>query len=123
MKNETLTIDDVLLIDHTVAVPRIPPLTDYAQRSPGWTEVEYPFVDRGSERVAVGFWTGEPGSVALDPWAYTEVCSILSGRVAVVDQTGRRKDFGPGEAFVVPKGFVGTWITVEAATKLFVAIA
>ncbi len=123
MKNETFTIEDVLSIDRPVGLPRVPPLTDYVQHSANWAEAEYPVFDSPSERVTVGYWTGEPGSVVLSSWAYTEVCSILSGRVAVVDSAGKRKDFGSGEAFIVPKGFVGTWITVEQASKIFIAIA
>ena len=70
-----------------------------------------------------GYWTGEPGSVEIDPWVYTEICSIISGRVAIADRNGRRLEFGPGEAFLIPKGFAGKWITLEPAKKIFLAIS
>jgi uncharacterized cupin superfamily protein len=101
----------------------VPPLSDYAQASPDWTEAEYRFFDEQSERVVVGFWTGEPGEVELSPWPYTEVCSILSGRVAVRSREGEQTEFAAGTAFLIPKGFDGTWITLETTTKLFVAIS
>jgi uncharacterized cupin superfamily protein len=117
-----LTVKDIAVMNGAGLDKHIPSPTDYAVSSPAWTEAEYPYVDRASGRVVAGFWTGEPGFVEIDSWAYTEVCSILSGKVAVVDQEGGRVEFGAGEAFMVPKGFAGTWVTIEASTKIFIAI-
>lgn len=47
---------------------------------------------------------------------------MLTGMVALVDHTGARREFGAGEAFWVPRGFSGTWETVEPSTKIFVAL-
>ena len=47
---------------------------------------------------------------------------LLSGRVAVVDLDGGRAEFGPGEAFFIPRGFAGDWVTVEPSRKVFVAV-
>lgn len=101
----------------------VPPLSDYKAASAGWTEAEYRVLEASSNHVVVGFWTGERGSVTLDPWPYTEVCSILSGKVAVKDSDGAQIEFGVGENFIVPKGFVGEWITLEPSTKMFIAIS
>ena len=65
----------------------------------------------------------EPGEVTLDPWPYTEVCSILSGKVAVRDTDGKMAEFKAGDALMVPVGFVGDWITLEKSTKIFIAIS
>ncbi|MEU0520335.1 N,N-dimethylformamidase beta subunit family domain-containing protein [Streptosporangium sp. NPDC006007] len=48
---------------------------------------------------------------------------ILAGRVALVDEHGDRVEFGPGEAFHVPQGFRGDWVTVEPTIKVFVAVS
>jgi uncharacterized cupin superfamily protein len=117
-----LTVKDIAVMNGAGIDRHIPSPADYQDSSPTWTEAEYQYVDRASGRVVAGFWTGEPGFVKIDAWAYTEVCSILSGKVAVVDHQGGRVEFGAGEAFTVPKGFAGTWVTVEAATKIFIAI-
>jgi uncharacterized cupin superfamily protein len=101
----------------------VPPLSDYKVASAGWRQAEYRHFEAPSPHVVVGFWTGAPGEITLDPWPYTEVCSILSGRVAIRDQEGGQLEFGAGEAFLVPRGFVGQWITVEPASKMFVAIS
>ena len=34
---------------------------------------------------------------------------ILSGEVEITDSSGRSRVYGPGDAFVMPKGFQGTW--------------
>ena len=96
----------------------VPDPADYASVSPGWKEVEH----RGPRPLdsLIGFWEGEPGSVALRPWPYPELCILLSGRVALVDEDGQRAEFGAGEAFFVPPSFSGTWETLEPTTKVFV---
>jgi hypothetical protein len=41
---------------------------------------------------------------------------------AIVDPAGGCREFGSGEGFIVPKGFVGEWVTLESATKMFLTI-
>lgn len=101
----------------------VPPLGDYSATSAGWEEVEYRHFEGPSSNVVVGFWEGAPGEITLDPWPYTEVCSILSGRVAIRDREGNEITFQAGASFMVPRGFVGQWVTVEPTSKLFVAIS
>lgn len=98
----------------------VPTISDYDDSSTGWTEAEH----RASVPVGAiaGFWEGEPGWVRIDDWPYTEVCVILSGSVAIEDVTGARREFGPGESFVVPKGFTGIWRTLTPCEKVFVGI-
>ena len=38
-------------------------------------------------------------------------------RFTVTAADGTVQEFGPGDAFVIPSGFVGNWQTVEAVTK------
>lgn len=102
--------------------PYVPPLSDYLAASETWMEAEYRCYRTDGEKVTVGYWTGEPGQVALDPWPYTEVCSILSGCVAIQDRHGGELVFRAGEGFVVPKGWAGVWVTLERASKFFVMI-
>ena len=102
--------------------PFVPALTDYIDPSAGWSEAEFRHFDAPANCTVVGYWTGEPGQVSFESWPYTEVCSVLSGKVAVQDQFGKRRDFVAGEGFIVPKGFKGTWVTVEPSRKIFVAI-
>lgn len=115
-------IEAIIVIGPDTARAFVPPLTDYINPSAGWSETEYRHFTSISGPATVGYWTGEPGSVSFVAWPYTEVCSILSGRVGVEDTSGRRVEFGAGDVFMVPKGWSGTWLTLECATKLFVAI-
>ncbi|GAA2854003.1 hypothetical protein GCM10010517_11940 [Streptosporangium fragile] len=100
----------------------VPPLSDYHLLSPEWIEEEFRVFGGPATSYTGGFWRGEPGAVRFDSWPYDEICLILKGRVAVRDSAGRRKDFGAGEAFHIPQGFRGDWITVEPSEKVFIAV-
>jgi uncharacterized protein len=116
------TVSEIVALGPTGIAPHVPPLSDYRDISAGWQEAEYLCYETGAEKVSVGFWTGEPGSIVLDPWPYTEVCSILTGRVAIRDRAGGERVFGPGEGFIVPKGWAGIWDTIESSSKIFAMI-
>lgn len=101
----------------------VPPLSDYSDVSPGWSEAEYRAYETDTNKVTVGYWTGDAGHISLESWPYTEVCSIVSGRIALRDDRGRELVFGAGDGFVVPKGWAGVWVTLEPSAKFFVMIA
>lgn len=67
----------------------------------------------------VGLWRGEPGRWRV---AYTEdeFCHVLEGRSVITGDGGPPVAVGPGDSFVVPRGFVGTWEVLETTTKRFV---
>lgn len=90
--------------------------------SPEWSETEYRCFSGADGRLFGGTWEGSPGKLRLGSYPYDEICVMLTGRVALFDADGGRKEFGPGEAFFVPRGFVGTWETIEPSTKIFVAV-
>jgi uncharacterized cupin superfamily protein len=117
-----MDVNSIVPINPNGKQPFVPALSDYKSVSGNWSEAEFHCLDVDTTRVRIGYWRGEPGEVVLDPWVYTEVCSILTGRVAVVDTNGGRREYGPGDGFVIPKGFVGQWVTIESATKIFLAI-
>lgn len=71
-----------------------------------------------SGRLHCGHWSAEPGEVAVR-YTETELCVLLSGRVRLTAADGTVQEFGPGDAFVIPSGFVGNWQTVEAVTKIY----
>lgn len=116
-----MPIDQVQILAPGHGTPVTPPTTDYAEASAGWREVEHRarLTDPGQ---LAGAWEGRPGSVRIPVWPYDEVCVIQSGRVAIEDAAGARREFGPGEAFLVPAGFDGWWHTLEPTRKVFVGI-
>lgn len=77
------------------------------------------------ENTAKGFWAGtwesEVGAwrVAYDE---DELCVLLAGRVRLTSDDGGSRDFGPGEAFVVPRGFTGVWETLEPLRKIYAIV-
>lgn len=102
----------------TAVVPQWP--ADMA--SPHWLETEYRSFANRSGSLFGGTWRGEPGTLVLEAYPYNEICVMLSGRVALIDEQGGRKEFGQGESFFVPKGFSGTWVTLETSSKIFIAV-
>ncbi len=76
------------------------------------------YSDAGDE-FHCGLWQAEPGTWRV---RYTEheFCHLLSGRVRIVEDGGVATEFGPGESFVVPAGFAGTWQVLETARKIYV---
>jgi uncharacterized cupin superfamily protein len=51
----------------------------------------------------------ESGVLKLHPWPKEEFCVVISGSVEITDEQNHTEKFGPGDAFVIPKGFAGTW--------------
>ncbi|MFJ3697261.1 cupin domain-containing protein [Streptomyces sp. NPDC090052] len=90
--------------------------------SENWSETEWRvFGDEAQGRFFGGAWQGAPGTLRLD-YPYDEVCVMLTGRIALVDNAGGRREFGAGQAFFVPRGFSGSWITIEESQKVFIAL-
>ena len=72
----------------------------------------------GSGRFFAGIWRSGRGCWRV---AYTEneLCVLTAGRVRISDEHGRAWTFGPGQCFVMPAGFSGTWEVLEPASKFY----
>ncbi len=70
-------------------------------------------------KLIAGTWTSTPGKwrVFTDR---DEFCTILSGHVRLVEESGEAKTFRTGDAFLIPNGFRGYWEVIETTTKHFV---
>ena len=86
-----------------------------------WNETEWRVAEDDAKHFYGGAWEGQPGQLSLE-WKFDEFCFMTGGRVAVVDPQGGRVEFVAGDAFHVPRGFVGQWLTLEPSTKNFVII-
>jgi uncharacterized cupin superfamily protein len=75
------------------------------------------FTDSGGHFFC-GLWSSTPGSWRVS-YTENEFCHLLRGRVSITDGDGHSEEFGPGDSFVIPAGFVGTWRVIEAAQKLY----
>jgi uncharacterized protein len=74
----------------------------------------------GTGRFHVGHWRAEPGIHTVH-YEEDEFVLLLEGRVRL-DGTDGTVEFGPGDAFVISKGFLGTWETLEPVLKLYVVL-
>lgn len=72
-----------------------------------------------TEQLFAGIWAATRGRWRV---RYTEheFCHLLCGRVVLVSGEGERCEFSPGDSFVIPAGFAGTWEVVEDCRKLYV---
>jgi len=77
-----------------------------------------------TETVFSGLWACEPGAWRIAcPANQDEFCAILTGRVRLTDSNGASREFGPGDAFILPGGFEGVWETLEALCKRYVIVS
>jgi len=65
-----------------------------------------------------GVWSSTRGKWRIH-YSESEFCALTRGRVALENLAGERWEFGPGEGFVVPAGFVGTWEVIDECTKFY----
>ena len=68
--------------------------------------------------MAVGTWECTPGKLKLT-YPFSELCTILQGRVTVTDGEGKQDTFGPGDSFFVAQGEESTWEVHETVRKSF----
>lgn len=71
-----------------------------------------------SGRFFAGDWSSTVGKWRVE-YAEHEFCHLLEGRVVLTSVDGRAWHFGPGDAWVIPAGFCGTWETLEPARKRY----
>jgi uncharacterized cupin superfamily protein len=56
-----------------------------------------------------GVWACDAGTLEIRDLAIDEACYLIEGEVILTDADGRSERFVAGEAFVLPRGFSGTW--------------
>ena len=71
-----------------------------------------------SQQFFAGRWSATRGKWRVR-YSENELCVMTSGRVLIESVSGERSSFGPGDAFVVPAGFAGTWEVLEDCSKIY----
>ncbi|GLT23141.1 transcriptional regulator [Zoogloea oryzae] len=73
--------------------------------------------------LSIGDWACEPGAwrIAFHPGRH-EFFQVVSGRLRIVDTAGNAREFGPGEAGIIPAGFIGTFEVIERVEKRYVML-
>lgn len=65
-----------------------------------------------------GRWSSGPGKWRVR-YTENELCVLTAGRVTIEGAAGVRESFAAGDAFVVPRGFEGSWTVHEECVKLY----
>jgi len=73
--------------------------------------------------LSIGEWACAPGAwrIAFHPGRH-EFFQVLSGRLRIVDETGDGREFGPGDAGIIPAGFRGRFEVLEAVRKRYAMV-
>lgn len=113
----------------------MPVLVDFCQNPP--PTFDYPKDDRritgnplrttwthySSAGTDYGIWACEPGAWRIAFSAHKEeFFQVIEGRIRIHDSQGEKREFGPGDACVIPAGFCGTFEVLETVRKYFVVI-
>jgi len=68
----------------------------------------------------VAFWGSEAGALNSGNYPLDEFVYVLEGDVVTTDADGTRHEFHPGDAFIIPKGWAGTWDMKTRFKKIIV---
>jgi uncharacterized cupin superfamily protein len=71
-------------------------------------------------KFTVSLWESGPGVLRTSGYPHDEYCLVLSGDLVITNESGSRREFHPGDTFVIPKGWVGTWDMKTRFKKQFV---
>ncbi|MGI9649287.1 MAG: cupin domain-containing protein [Acidimicrobiia bacterium] len=67
-----------------------------------------------------GVWECSPGRMREEDHAEDEFCTILSGKVGLIDHADQSEEiFTAGDSFFLPKGSSLTWVVYETVRKFY----
>lgn len=72
--------------------------------------------------VTAGVWECSPCKEEIERYGVDELCTVLSGSVTVTPKGGAAETFGPGDSFVMPQDFSGTWHITETLKKFYMIV-
>lgn len=76
-----------------------------------------------AEALSIGEWACEPGAWKIAFHAHRhEFFHVLEGRLRIHDDAGNMREFGPGDACIIPPGFRGMFEVLEPVKKRYVMI-
>ena len=80
---------------------------------------EYQSTDK---KFLVALWESGPGVLQTDSYPNDEYVLVVEGDLAITNTSGKKEEFKPGDSFVIPKGWAGTWDMKTKFRKQFVAV-
>ena len=76
------------------------------------------YFSEASQQFFAGRWAATRGKWRVR-YTESELCVMTAGRVVIESASGERSSFGPGDVFVIPSGFSGTWEVIEDCAKIY----
>ena len=73
-------------------------------------------------RIDTGLWEATAGTFTATRDGYTEICTLLSGRVTITGEGEEPVTYGPGDIIVMPSGWSGEWEVHETVRKHYTVI-
>jgi uncharacterized cupin superfamily protein len=64
-----------------------------------------------------GVWACDAGTLRIEDLAVDEACYLIKGEVIISDEDGNTERYVAGDAFLLPRGFRGTWHMPEPILK------
>lgn len=68
----------------------------------------------------VVIWQSKAGALKVDSYPHDEFVYVLEGQLVTIDKSQTRREFKPGDTFVIPKGWAGVWEMKTDFKKLYV---
>lgn len=72
--------------------------------------------------VTAGVWECPPCKEEIEHYGVDEICTVLGGSVTITGEDGVAQTFGPGDSFVMPRDFKGTWHITETLKKFWMIV-
>lgn len=85
-------------------------------------ETGHIFFTNEAATVNVGVWECTPCTEEVSDYPYDQCCFVLEGSLTITDEAGHAETFGPGDAFVIPRGFNGSWRMTERYRNYFITV-
>jgi len=86
------------------------------------TEMGHIFFTNPEGTVNAGVWECTPCTEHVVDYPYDQCCYVLEGSLTITDDDGTAQTFGPGDAFMIPRGFNGAWSMTEPYKNFFVTV-
>ncbi len=83
------------------------------------TEIGHTAFTNAQGNVTAGVWECSPCLETFERYGVDEICTVLSGSVTLTGEDGIAQTFGPGDTFVIPQDFKGTWHITETLKKFY----
>lgn len=91
--------------------------------TPGQQEAATTLWVSPDEALEIGVWECTAGLFTADRSAAAEFCYFLQGRIVMTQLDGTRRELGPGDAIMLPRGWKGTWEIIEHTRKIYVFLS